>query len=263
MSIPPLESATVPLHLTTPREQSLDWRACVGLRGFLGRRMDGVPPSIKQILLPFFHEQHDTPAPFRLMLENSDPISGIHRIRLLTFGRNAVPILNCFIDLLNSAAGELHLPKHSLPFEVAPIETFEQGSFHLRQDDDILDVESETTSIVVSSCSPFFSKTNSGRLFSDGKWSELLAIRYADLAGVRRKSVLNTMSKISGDSEYQSKPIQLMLGGDVRTRTGYFFRVRFFQPTFSTIRAIELLCQLGLGKHTAYGAGTFRLEMVE
>lgn len=257
--LPALDSATVCLNLRTEVGITLDWHACVGLRGFMGRRLDDVHDSLRDMLLPIFHRQHEKPAPFRIVLEQSDPENGVHQFRFLTFGSNAKYFLTCFTDLLKGASGELHHEGRNICFNIPEIGSFDEGKLYFPGQEGAV-LADIPPFVEVISTSPFFSKTESELLFSHGQWPELLAIRFADLAGIRRQLVCGKLPQFSTKADVQFMAFRISFGGVRRTQKGFFFRARFSHPDAIVWNSLELLRCLGLGKNCAYGAGCFRVE---
>lgn len=257
-TIEPLPSATVCLTVETDEGITLDWRACIGLRGFMGYRLDEAPKSLSELLLPVFHQEHDQPALFRLVFENSDAAIGHHILRILTFGPHAEIVLTWFADLLQDASGLLHNERGDVPFRVASLSETQQGELQFPDTGDTDPIEGLSGLRLVSD-SPYFSKKPVEGLFSQGHWTDLLAIRFADLSGLRRKELRHRLPHFQGNQEQHTQDYPMRFGGKVLSRTGSHFDVHFQRSDILCFRSLELLTLIGIGRHTAYGAGAFQI----
>ena len=260
--IPPLASATFCAAIATPPNEAFDWRICIGMRGFLGRCLDDVSESLRKKLLPVFHEHHNQPAPFRIVLEQSNPSEGIHRLRLVTFGSQSEWIAACFADLWRGTSGYIRSGDADIPFQTLQIEEPEYGALYLPSARNPQEAE-DSTGWELLSASPFFSRTNAEVLFTRGRWTNLLAIRFADLMGYRRDQLQESLPAIVAPSQSESAIYGLALGGRRRAQRGHIYRALFSPAAGAdTLACLELLQCLGLGRHCAYGAGAFSLQKI-
>lgn len=249
---PPLLCARFDCLIAAPCPS--DWRICVGLRGFLGHRLDDAAPELRTLLLPLFHEDSGQPAPFRLALQPpGDLPAGHHRIRMTTFGTHAERLLQWFANLLADAKGSLQHQSRA-PFHTLGLADFSSAQLHFPSAPPTAFPRAESAPIALQARSPLFSKADTSALFAGGAWTRWLAIRYADLAGIPRKSL--TAPPIHARQERHPENFRLALGGRRHQRTGHWFSLLFTDPAAAPW--IGLLFALGIGQHTAYGAGDFQ-----
>ena len=262
-NMPELESATFCLSLSVEPKCILDWRCCIGLRGFLGYRLESLIRPVKQWLIPDFHGNHNNPAHFRLQLEESNSETGLHIVRVITFGPRSAAMIEAFAQVLKHTCGELKTSSGCIPFEVLETTDPEYGAILLP----LPEANGEQLFPEVaqlSSLAPCFLKKDTPEVFSSGYWTQLLALRYADLAEQRRQKVSGRFAPIPGTVHHmRRKAYSLSMGGRPRPRTGLEYSADFIVSEVWHFRMLELLCLIGLGKHCAYGAGAFSMRQIE
>ena len=261
--IDPLPMAFARFQLAMDTQADLDWRVCAALRGFMGRQVNRLPKSEREPLFSVFHQQHDQSAPFRLVFEQGDPSAGQVTVRMITHGPNCLESLSWFADLLKNTSGRLFLKHSAESFKVVEISPFEENSITFPVCISSNPSPTPAVDVNLRSLSPCFFKSPAPDLFLSGDWGELLAIRYADLAEIRRQQVTERLPRISGECKATTNPYYLAFSGSSRKRTGHHFTVHFKNLGIVGFRMLELLCLIGLGKHCAYGAGDFSMRQIE
>lgn len=247
------------------------WAIAAAFRGFVGHRIDTIPPPIGEALLSVFHEQHDRPAPFRMQVcERPERNRVIVELQLL--GDTAVTLLPYLEEAIDGGDGELGLNNRAHRFAVSAIRAeppmvlrLPQAAAHPLGSKESAFLRDLTAfeRIRVQSASPFFSKADAETVFSSGKWTQLLAIRFADLAGIPRKSVQSLAKLLPVPSEVTRMDSRISFGGSNLPRSGWQFSITLQRPSANLLLWLRLLVLLGLGRHTAFGAGSFEILIPE
>ena len=202
-----------------------DWRICIGLRGHLGYRLEDGPESLADFLVPLFHQNHDLPSPFRLAFL-PDPLlpQGLHRIRVFTYGNQSEILQQLLASFMANDSGILR-GDQTYPFQIKAVAGFRSGClpFPSNESDDLMERCQGPFELI--STSPFFSRNSACGLFREGLWTERLAIRFADLIGIRRQELSSLAPKIPAKEESISRQYRLAFGGKKRQRSGLIFTV--------------------------------------
>lgn len=272
MECPTLHICPANIVLETASPQRLAWADCIGLRGFIGWVMEQAEPQLRKILLPLFHAAHESPAPFRLLYAGDSESSRQHCFKLISFGPEGPLFHNWLAKLLAGQEGSLRRGQQQLPFRLIDYQTeADFTAFFPNQcpaseggdADPSLAPRLDTSVFRLSTASPVFLKRNTAKHLVEGTWTQILALRFADLASIPRKSVEALAPAIPIKGRCELEPTPISFGGRPRMRQAGWFQSEPFSVNQDAFDWFKLLIRIGMGAHTAYGAGNFDLEIAE